>query len=365
MSPNDTEYEKTPLVGKIKYLREKSLKKKKINEEVVNTPVAYWIKEDRLIYEIGKEFNIILRTPGCSWALSDSGGCSMCGYIEDAYMGKVSTENILNQFDYAVSKKIEEIREDTSSYVLKIFNSGSFFDEREIPKEAAQKIYEKINEIPNIKEVIVESRPEFIKKKRIETLKEYLNEKYVEIGIGIESVNNHIRNVYLNKGIKYKTFLNAVKLLKSLEIGIKAYLLFKPPFLTEQAAIDDCKASIRNLIDLEVNSISINPMNIQKGSLVENLWFHRQYRPPWFYSLFECLQKSLNQSDLNKFRIISDPSGAGTQRGIHNCQDYECNNQMRDILRKFVLTQDLTVLKQSNQEWCPCRKIYELKRNFL
>jgi len=349
---------------KIKQLRDKSLKRKKINKELLNIPVAYWIKEDRLLNAIGKEFNIILRTPGCYWALGETGGCSMCGYIEDAYLGKITSENLIEQFEYAVNKKIEEIDQDSSPYILKIFNSGSFFDKREISEKTAEILFKKIKEIPNIKEIVLESRPEFITKKNLNLLTEYLGDKYVEIGIGIETINDHIRNSYINKGLKYDDFLKAVDLLKNYKIGVKAYLLFKPPFLTEQAAIDDCGLSIRELINLNIETVSINPVNIQKGSLVEYLWYQKRYRPPWFYSLFECLEEYLTQSDLNNIRILSDPSGAGTQRGIHNCADYECNKLMQEHLKEFVLSQDLNRLRDV-EYLCECKKEYELKKNFL
>lgn len=363
MNHNRVKQSSSGLSEKIFYLREKSLKRKKINNNLIDIPVAFWIKEDRLLDEVGKEFNIILRTPGCYWALSKTGGCSMCGYVEDAYMGTITPENLINQFDYAVDKKIEEIKNDRTGYILKIFNSGSFFDEREIPKTVAEEIFKKIKKLPNVKEVVIESRPEFIKKKKIKAMKEILDDKYVEIGIGVETVNDYIRNTYINKGMKYEVFLRAVEDLKNLNVGIKAYLLFKPPFLTEQAAIDDCRTSIRKLIDLKINTISINPVNIQKGSFVEYLWNRKKYRPPWFYSLFECLKQSVTQKDLKTTRIISDPSGAGSQRGIHNCQKFECNNVMKDALREFVLSQDL--MKLNIQEKCECKKRYELKKDFI
>ena len=75
-----------------------------------NKPVSFWTKQDRLLKEIGKELTIILRTRGCKWALGDSGGCSMCGYIRDANIDDVEPKNIINQFDYALERSLEEIQ---------------------------------------------------------------------------------------------------------------------------------------------------------------------------------------------------------------------------------------------------------------
>ncbi len=287
----------------------------------------------------------------------------MCGYIQDACAQEIDSARIIDQVDFALQAKLQEIEQDSDKYALKIFNSGSFFDDREVPQSVRRNIYERIAKIKNIKEVVFESRPEYINEKILAELKTYLKNNYVEIGIGLESVSDYVRINYINKGFLFNEFVEKFKLCKELGIGVKAYLMFKPPFLGEQAAIDDCAASIRKLIDLEVNSISINPLNIQKGTLAEFLWYRNQYRPPWFYSLFKCIKRAVRQIDLKKVRVVSDPSGAGTNRGIHNCLSRECNESMKKALDQFVLSQDLKNLNVTNDE-CVCKLEYRLKKDF-
>ena len=361
------EKSQNPLVELVCSLRKKALgKKSEYTREQLEKPVSYWTKDERLLNEIGKEFTLILKTKGCSWALSDSGGCYMCGYIQDAHIQRVPSDFIIKQFDYALEQKLNEIENQNSNYIIKIFNSGSFFDDTELNKEVRIHIYNKISEIKAIKEVVIESRVEYLTLDSLLELKEHLKNKYIEIGIGLETVNNYIRNVYINKGLSFDSFLEAFDMCKENKIGIKAYLLFKPPFLNEHAAIDDCSESIKTLINLKVNTISINPLNIQKGSLAEYLWYQNRYRPPWFYSLFECIRSAVNQNNLKSIRLLSDPSGAGTKRGIHNCLKRECNEVMIEMLRKFVLNQDLSVLNQKQEGLldCDCKKIYLLQRAY-
>jgi len=358
--------ENSSLILKIKKIRSKFIQKKtKRSDIMLDKPVAYWIKDDRLLTKRGKEFTIILRTKGCSWALGESGGCSMCGYIGDSNIDPVDPEQLIHQFDYAMEKKVNEIISSEDDFVIKIFNSGSFFDEEEISEDVRAHIYDKISSCEKIKEVVVESRIEYLKEKKLEAIKEALKDKYIEIAIGLESVDDHIRNNYVNKGLLYDDFLEAVALCKQCNLGVRVYLLFKPPFLNEQAAIDDCIHSVNSLIDLKVNTISINPLNIQKGSYVEHLWYQNRYRPPWFYSLIKALKKILvNRKDRNFIRIISDPSGAGTKRGIHNCLKRECNEQMLFLLRNFVLTQNPEELL-IDLPLCDCKLEYKLKKLFI
>ncbi|MBY9006219.1 MAG: archaeosine biosynthesis radical SAM protein RaSEA [Candidatus Lokiarchaeota archaeon] len=349
------------LSEEIDHLRKYSLNRnRKFTIEQLNKPVSFWIKKERLLNEIGKEFTIILRTKGCYWALEHA-GCSMCGYIEDANIDNVNSQQVINQFNYALDKKLEEINSDKCSYVLKIFNSGSFFDDNEISEDIRCHIYKRISIIPNIKEVTIETRVEFINKNVLKEMQKYLENKYVELGIGLESVDDYIRNNYINKNLLFDDFIRVTKLSHEMGIGIKAYLLFKPPFLNEQGAIDDCVHSIKTLLNFNIDTISINPCNIQKGSLVEYLWNQKRYRPPWFYSLFESFKEALKQEDFERVRILCDPSGSGSKRGIHNCSSKECNGNMKEILQNFILNQDLRELDSLDSE-CICKKKYDIQK---
>ncbi len=356
------------LVEKIKALRSKAIRKKpQFEDERLDKPVSFWIKEDRLLKEKGKEFTVILRTKGCSWALGETGGCSMCGYIQDSTIEEIDHIHIINQFDYALEKKIKEISADKDDFVLKIFNSGSFFDDDEISADVREHIYNKIAEVPKIKEIVVESRVDYITREKLKKMKNILENKYIEVAIGLETVNDYIRNIYINKGLKFEDFLKAVQICKKNNVGVRAYLLFKPPFLNEQTAIDDCVSSIQKLAELKVNTISINPLNIQKNSLVEYLWYQNRYRTPWFYSLFKCIIKACKDNTiLDSVRIISSPSGAGSKRGIHNCLKRECNEFMINSLKEFVISQNINCLVKKDDSYsCGCLIKYQLQKNFI
>ena len=161
------------LVDRIKSIRRKKLKKKlEFTKEQLEKPISFWIKKDRLLNEIGKEFTIILRTRGCNWALGGTGGCSMCGYVQDANINEVKPSQIINQFNYALQNKLDEIENDKYNYVLKLFNSGSFLDENEVAQNVRSYIYNKIAKIKKIKEVVIESRIEYVSSEKLEELRD-------------------------------------------------------------------------------------------------------------------------------------------------------------------------------------------------
>ncbi|MFX0162353.1 MAG: archaeosine biosynthesis radical SAM protein RaSEA [Candidatus Hodarchaeota archaeon] len=315
----------------------------------------YWIENDRLLKGVGKALTIILPTKGCSWALSKSGGCSMCGYINDAvkYGAKSvsDSEKLVYEFEKTLKNNLGKEFE-----ALKIFTSGSFFDESELSKEAQKKIFETISNYKNISEVVVESRPEYVTSEKIEEAVKTLSGKTLEVGIGLETSSDIVRSRCINKGFSFQDFSKAVHKIIDGEARVKAYILIKPPFLSEKEAINDAIKSAIDASKVGTKSISFNPCNVQSGTLVEKLWKNKSYRPPWLWSIIEVLKKSFNTIKSEVDRIICDPVAGGKSRGPHNCG--KCDKKVLQAIRKTSLNQDPELLNVV----CDC---YEVWKTFL
>jgi|Deesub1362A_J573_1020465.scaffolds.fasta_scaffold00187_37 hypothetical protein len=271
----------------------------------------------------------------------------MCGYIRDTDPG-VTQQDLLKQFYSALSALAE--KSDVPD-VVKIFTSGSYFDSREVSKDTREKISLKLEEL-EIKKLIVESRPEFVTE---EVLDEFDGRKFqLEVGIGLESASDFVRDILVNKGFTFQEFEDAAKFLRHRGFRVKAYLLLKPPFLSESEAIADVVHSavrIKKLVDV----VSINPTNVQKGTLVERLWERKLYRPPWLWSAVEAVKQIRNEG----IEVICHPVGRG-KRSPHNCG--KCDDVVSKALRKFSLYQDLNILDLKcwcMEEWI---KAVELER---
>jgi hypothetical protein len=304
--------------------------------------VAVWWEKERLNGQVVDCLTIILRTTGCYWAKRQ--GCSMCGYIRDTDP-HVTQQDLLKQIDSALAGGSDV------PDVVKIFTSGSFFDAVEISKETREKIVHKLEKL-GIKKLIVESRPEFVTE---EVLDEFEGRKFhLEVGIGLESASDFVREIIINKGFTFRDFEEAAKLLRKRGFRVKAYLLLKPPFLSESEAIADVVHSaikIRELVDV----VSINPTNVQKGTLVERLWQRNLYRPPWLWSAVEAVRQIRNEG----IEVICHPVGRG-RRSPHNCG--KCDDEVSKALRDFSLHQDISILDLK----CSCMekwiKAVELER---
>ncbi len=311
-------------------IRKKHLKPRK------NAKAIFW-KERDYLYEEVKAGVIILPTRGCRWGRVS--GCTMCGYVYDA--GDLTQSKIFFEFKRAL-KELEDIE------YLKIFNSGSFFDPLEISNETAEKIFREINKT-KIKRLQVESRPEFLNEEVLEKAIKILKPE-LEIGLGVETTNDYIRINCINKNLLLEDYKKAIKLCKSLDILIKAYLLIKPPFLTEKKAIEDSISSALELYKLGVDRISFNPVNIQKGTLVELLWMKNEYRPPWLWSVVEILSKVSKKVNIP---LLSHPTAAGKPRGSHNCG--ECDGEVYKAIINFSATQKKEYLSLE-EIYCECRE---------
>ncbi|BAP63194.1 archaeosine biosynthesis radical SAM protein RaSEA [Methanococcus maripaludis] len=327
----------------LKNIREKHLKKRK--ERNPDYPIAVWIQDDVFRDKtFGQSFTIILRTKGCRWAY-ESGGCTMCSYLMDASPAEITSENLKNQFDSAVEKYKDQLNKNMS---IKLFTSGSFLDTFEIPLETREYIFKRIEEM-GAKEVAIESRAEFVTPKNMESIKNILSCN-IEIGVGIESLNERIRNVAIHKGVPTKAIENAFSVAEEYDVGIKAYILIKPPFISEKEAIIDAIDTANKCIEMGCSRISFCPASIHKGTLIETLWKKNQYRPPFLWSILEILKevKSKNPDAL----VMCDTAGVSSKRGAHNAIDCTCNDKIKDIFNDFTVTQKIEKLDIE----CDCKK---------
>ena len=137
-------------------------------------------------------------------------------------------------------------------------------------------------------------------------------------------------------------FKDALKIAKNHNIGMRAYVLLKPPLLTERDALLDAISTVHEARALGVTTVSLNPVNIQKNTLVERLWTRGNYRPPWLWSVVEVLREASSSSD-EWMKIVCDPVAGGKRRGTHNCG--KCDSEIVDAIRQFSLSQDPTILQ--------------------
>ncbi len=319
-------------------------KRIKVRPSPTDVPAASWTGSDLVNGVETKTLTVIFKSAGCRWG--KAGGCTMCGYVYDCASEPPTLEDYKAQLAKAM-KKSEEFPE----FMLKIFTSGSFLDDQEVPVEARDVILETLAADPRIVKVLVETRPNYVSEENIRACLEILDKKPFELAFGLETSSDRIRKDSINKGFTFRDFTRASEIAKKNGVTVKAYLMLKPLFLSEKQAMEDILRSIDDAAPYS-DTVSINLCNVQKGTLVESLWEKGQYRPPWLWSIVEILKTAKTaHPDLP---IMSDPVGAGSKRGPHNCKI--CSRDVADEIREFSLTQDPAVFEKID---CECKELWK------
>jgi len=261
----------------------------------------------------------------------------MCGYNIGSN-ASISSKDISRQFTRAIAE-LDKID------LLKVYTSGSFLDECEIPVEQADQILQHCAD--NNTRLLFESRPEYVTPETIDRV--LMTHDQIELALGLESANDRVLRYSINKGFTVKDYDDAVRVLTDKQVDIRTYVLLKPPFLTEAEAVADAKATVAHAAK-NSKTISLNPVNVQKGTLVERLWKNWAYRSPWLWSVLDVLKAS---KDCGKI-IICDPTGGGRERGAHNCG--KCDDIILDSIRNFSQTQ---VESRLGSPDCGCREVWK------
>jgi radical SAM enzyme (TIGR01210 family) len=306
-------------------------------------PTRVWLDEDNTPDGVYDSLTIILNTGGCRWARA--GGCTMCGYVaESVEGGSVAHEDLMAQIDECLAHEREEA--EAQAGLIKIYTSGSFLDEREVPAETRQAIAETFADRERI---VVESLPDFVEREKLADFTDVGLE--TDVAVGLETATDRVRHDCVNKYFDFEDFEAACAEAREADAGVKAYLLMKPPFLSESEAIADMESSIRRCTDVEgCHTVSMNPTNVQRYTMVDQLHFRGGYRPPWLWSVAEVLESTADVDAI----VVSDPVGHGSDRGPHNCG--ECDDLVQEAIKDFDLRQDPSVFSEVS---CECEATHE------
>lgn len=294
----------------------------------LRSPAAVWKEQDVIEGRKVDTFVTILLTTGCWWSAKK--GCLMCGYNADS-SPKVTEDHLRTQLSKAMERYGGEP-------MVKIYTSGSFLDENEIPLSFREEVFRTFGDAERI---LFESRAEFVTPSALDGL-----DRRSEVAIGLESANEEVLRKCVRKGFTVDDYRRAAEALNAAGIPLRTYLLLKPPFLTERAAVEDAVASIAYSSRFS-ESVSVNPVNVQRGTVVESLFRRGDYRPPWLWSLVEVLRRG---SELSQCRLMSSPSGGGTVRGVHNCD--ACDRKILEAVQRFSFEQKIEDLDGLE---CGCR----------
>jgi len=233
-----------------------------------------------------KDLVVSLYTQKCQFQ------CSYCNLPQKSHPAPLDAAAIKQQIDL-VFKDNQAIL--STIHQFSVGNEGSILDPQRFPKTALDHLLSQTYRFPALQILSLETRPEYIKAPLMAEIQRVTKVPLLDITIGFETQDDHLREVLLKKTIKKKLLEQKIKLLGAMGIRLTSYVMLKPgPTMTEQEGIEEaiktieylaehCRAANVNLV------IYLNPVYAAKGTpLAEQFALHR-YRPPQIQSVVQII----------------------------------------------------------------------------
>jgi len=238
---------------------------------------------------------------------------------------------------------------------LYVTPSGSMFDDFEVPERVRLEIFRVVREA-GFELLCTESRPEFLTEAKIGQALEALGPGVnLEVGIGLETVNDWVRRNCINKMLPLSSIAEAVELCKRCGASTYTHVLTKPPFLGEYEAVEDAVATINWAFEHGVDRIGLALTNIKPGTVTRWPAAGSTYKPPAFWSVIRILL-SVRPEWRTRIGLFGFDSAVTIELPAANCT--VCSPHIRSLLQAFCYTRDSHFLQQAEEYPCQCRSAW-------
>ena len=266
-------------------------------------PYAWLVEKERTASGVIEDTAIIFLTNReCSYH------CLMCDLWKNTTDVSVPAGAIPRQIEWALEQM-------PAARNLKLYNSGSFFDERAIPEEDYKSIASLVKDFET---VIVESHPRLINEKCL-IFRDMLKPD-LQIALGLETVHTEVLRK-LNKQMTLEDFRNSVSYLTRHGILSRAFILLRPPFLSESEGIFWAERSIDFAFSAGVECCTVIPVRAGNGAM-DLLMEKNYFAQPDIRSLETVLEYGIR---LNTGRVFADVWDLGMFSSCKKCIDKRTN----------------------------------------
>ena len=236
---------------------------------------------------------LFLTNRECPWR------CLMCDLWRHTLTESVPAGAIPAQIDYALEKlaALEQLgpAPDPRQQV-KLYNSGSFFDPRAIPREDHPAIATRLR---GFERVIVECHPALVGDDcwRFQDLLD----GQLEVAMGLETVHPEVA-ARLNKRMTLDQFAAAAERLREHGVALRTFILVQPPFMPPGEALYWAQRSLHFAFDRGATLAALIPTRLGNGAL-EALAEQGEFTEPRLATLEAALDYGIN---LGRGRTTAD-----------------------------------------------------------
>ncbi|MCK4761371.1 MAG: hypothetical protein KAW12_04165 [Candidatus Aminicenantes bacterium] len=270
------------------------------------TPAEFWFQES---FE-GLILFVVFYTLACRW--SQCLGCNLPSKMSSHH---VDFQSIMAQVDYIFDNAEINSKKDSIRKVI-ISNNGSVLDEATFSTTALMYLLAKLNmNLPNLSALCIETRAEYVDVEELaifdRALKEGTAPTDLELSIGFEAFDSHIRNNFYRKDLTLQTFEELVKKIAPFNYRLKCYFMLKPvPGITDQQAVEDIHRAIDYLSNIQQQynisiNMHLNPTYAARGTALETEFKKGNYSPPRLEDVASAARKA-RDSSITIFIGLSD-----------------------------------------------------------
>jgi radical SAM enzyme (TIGR01210 family) len=259
---------------------------------------------------------VVLGTGKCGYA-EGTGGCSMCAFGEGKTIPP-SIADVDHALDDIIFKRNEEYLQthpDSRVAVININAIGSFFGDGELTPLVRDHIFERIkkykvdadangqNRIPVF---VTEARFDDISEQKVTDMEQKLGQGvYSELGFGVESTDELVRESIVNKGLDPQ-WKEKAAMLKQHGIDVVMHVMYGTPFLDKGQRAADTIRSIKECLP-HTDRVLFMVMNDKPGTLTHYLRSHNEYTLPTVTEVAQVLTRlasELTPRELEKIGVL-------------------------------------------------------------
>lgn len=245
--------------------------------------------------------------------------CLMCDLWKHTTDETVAPGDIPAQIDFALARLPGARR-------IKLYNSGSFFDAKAIPPSDHAAIARRVAAFDV---VTVESHPRLCDTRCLDFRD--LVEGRLEIALGLETAHPDVL-ARLNKRMTVDDFRRAADFLTTAAIDVRAFILLRPPFMSEREGIEWAQRSLEVAFDAGASCCTVIPTRDGNG-IMQELERTDRFHPPALLSLETVLARGI---ETGRGRVFAD---LWDLERIYDCP--ECGPLRKERLEQMNLRQEV------------------------
>ncbi len=215
--------------------------------------------------------------------------CLMCDLWKNTTDTRVPIGSVPAQIQYALSR-LPQVRH------IKLYNAGNFFDSQAIPSADVPTV---AKQLAGMQTVIIECHPKLIDN-RCRVFRDQLGCD-LEVAMGLETIHPEVLP-RLNKRMTLDDFRGAGDFLLQNGIAVRAFLLLRPPYLSEEEGVDWACRSLDYALSAGVGCCVVIPTRAGNGA-IDLLQQQGHFSPPRLSSLEQVLEWGIQ---LRKGRVFVD-----------------------------------------------------------